>query len=292
MKWLITGASRGIGAALVQAALEAGHEVVAAIRSGLYELEPLTLNESYKSKLFVVKMDVTKPEEVTKAVEAAIAKFGGIDILVNNAGFGVFGVFEELSTEEIEQQLLVNLYGTLHPTRAVLPLQMRKQKSGHIITMSSLAGFLGIRLGSAYTISKFALEGFMESLRLEVAPFGIKATTVEPGYFLTNFVNEMAAGKSSGSITEYDQLRAEADVAWEQMTSKNPNPGDKNKLARAIVQLANQSEPPSHFIAGAEAVQAYEQAVLAPRLAELKQWKSLSTNLGIDKAAEVEPAGH
>jgi NAD(P)-dependent dehydrogenase (short-subunit alcohol dehydrogenase family) len=177
--WLITGAGRGMGVDFATAALAAGHNVVAsgrdpdAVADALGEVDDL----------LVVKLDVTSPQDA----EAAVDRFGGVDVLVNNAGSNFAGYFEELTPEQIEQQLTVNLFGPMNVTRAVLPV-MRKQRSGHVVTISSTAGFAGYEGGTAYATSKFAVDGWMESLAPEVAPFGIRATTVNPGFFRTELL--------------------------------------------------------------------------------------------------------
>ncbi len=177
--WFITGASRGMGADFAKAALAAGHVVVATGRDS--DRVPKALGQS--NDLLAVKLDVTSRADAEAAVRAAVKRFGRIDVLVNNAASFYAGYFEELTPEQIERQLATSLIGPMNVTRAVLPV-MRKQRSGHIISISSSAGLAaGFEFVSAYAASKFGLEGWMESMHAEVAPFGISTTIVNPGFF-------------------------------------------------------------------------------------------------------------
>ena len=188
--WMITGASRGMGVEFAKAALAAGHAVVATGRNP----EAVTQAVGESDDLFVVRLDVTNPADAESAVQAAIERFGRIDVLVNNAGSFIAGFFEELTPEQIEQQLAVMLIGPMNVTRAVLPV-MRRQRSGHILSISSGAGLMGFAYNSAYCAAKFGLEGWMESLGPEVEPFGIHTTIVNPGFFRTELLSP-----------EFDQL--------------------------------------------------------------------------------------
>jgi NAD(P)-dependent dehydrogenase (short-subunit alcohol dehydrogenase family) len=185
--WLITGAGRGMGVDIAKAALAAGHKVVATGRNTNSLAKTLGQGEN----LFTVKLDVTKQADAEAAVNAAVEKFGRIDVLVNNAANFMAGFFEELTQQEIEQQLQTSLYGPMIVTRAVLPV-MRKQRSGHIIAISSTAGLTSLEFCSAYSASKFGLEGFMQALQAEVAPFGINTTIVNPGFFRTELLTEQS----------------------------------------------------------------------------------------------------
>src|SRR3989449_2877293 len=178
--WFITGAGRGMGVHIAKAALAAGNAVVATGRN----TDTVTKAVGEADDLLVVKLDVTRPEDAQAAVKAAVDRFGHIDVLVNNAGNFYAGFFEELSPDDIEKQLAANLIGPMNVTRAVLPV-MRKQRSGHVITISSSAGLVGFEFVSAYAAAKFGVEGWMESLHPEVAPFGIHTTLVNPGFFRT-----------------------------------------------------------------------------------------------------------
>src|SRR3989454_4219510 len=181
--WFITGAGRGMGVHIAKAALAAGNAVVATGRN----TDTVTKALGKADDLLVVKLDITSPEDAQAAVQAAVDRFGRIDVLVNNAANFYAGYFEELTPEQIERQLATSLIGPMNVTRAVLPV-MRKQRSGHIISISSGAGLVGFEFCSAYAASKFGLEGWMESLQHEVARFGITTTIVNPGFFLTKLL--------------------------------------------------------------------------------------------------------
>src|SRR5687768_15923883 len=183
--WLITGAGRGMGVDITKAALAAGYKVVATGRNP--DSVAKVIGEA--ENLLVVKLDVTKPADAEASVKAAVDKFGRIDVLVNNAANFYAGYFEELTPEQIEGQLAAGLIGPMNVTRAVLPV-MRKQRSGHIISISSGAGLMGFEFNSAYCAAKFGLEGWTEALQPEVAPFGINTTIVNPWFFRTELLTQ------------------------------------------------------------------------------------------------------
>src|SRR5438876_12427494 len=182
--WFITGAGRGMGVHIAKAALASGNAVVATGRNIDTVTRAITKAVGKADDLLVVKLDITSPKDAQAAVQAAVQRFGHIDVLVNNAANFYAGYFEELTPEQIERQLGTALIGPMHVTRAVLPV-MRKQRSGHIISISSTAGLVGFAFCSAYAAAKCGLEGWMESLQQEVAPFGITTTIVNPGFFRT-----------------------------------------------------------------------------------------------------------
>jgi NAD(P)-dependent dehydrogenase (short-subunit alcohol dehydrogenase family) len=272
--WLITGAGRGMGVDISKAALAAGHKVVAAGRNTDSVAKALGENDN----LFIVKLDVTNPDEIKAAVASAVAKFGRIDVLVNNAANFYAGFFEELSPRQIEQQIATNLYGPMNVTRAVLPI-MRKNRSGHIISISSIAGLVGTEYTSAYNASKFALEGWMESLNLEVAPFGINTTIVEPGYFRTELLEPASTNWSEPTIEDYAERSAAFRSAFKGVNGKQP--GDPAKLAAALIKIASGAEPPKRWLAGADAISDAEK-----KISELQQqinaYRELSTSLAHD----------
>jgi len=195
--WLITGAGRGMGVDIAKAALAAGHKVVATGRN----TEKVEQAVGKSADLLVVKLDITSAADAQSAIGAAVARFGRIDVLVNNAANFYAGYFEELAPEQMERQLLVSLLGPMNVTRAVLPV-MRKQRSGHIITISSTAGLIGFEFGTAYAASKFGLEGWMESLNAEVEPFGIHTTIVNPGFFRTELLTEESTNFAELTIAD------------------------------------------------------------------------------------------
>ena len=222
--WLITGAGRGMGVEFARAALAAGHNVVATGRN------PDTVRSAVgeHENLLVTALDVTDPHSAEDAAAAAVERFGGIDVLLNNAGSFLAGFFEELTTEQVRSQIETNLFGPMTVTRAVLPV-MRRQRSGLVISISSGAGVVGSPSGSAYAASKFALEGWMESLAGEVQPFGIRTMIVEPGFFRTELLTPESTTFGELSIDDYDEARAEVNAFW---TSMNGNAGRRPGQAR------------------------------------------------------------
>ena len=275
--WLITGAGRGMGVDFARAALAAGNAVVAtgrntdAVRTAVGEAEDL----------LVVKLDVTSPQDTEAAVKAAVDRFGRIDVLVNNAATFYGGYFEELTPEQIERQLTTSLIGPMHVTRAVLPV-MRQQRSGHIIAVSSAAGLAGFEFNSAYAAAKFGLEGWMESLQPEVAPFGIRTTIVNPGFFRTELLTQESTTYATPSIADYADRHAER-VQW-YTAMHGQQAGDPAKLARALVTIASQEPPPRRFIAGADAIAVAEQKVQELQQ-QINAYRDLSTSLARDEVA-------
>ena len=272
--WFITGAGRGMGVDIAQAALAAGDSVVATGRN----TGAVAVAVGKAGELLVVELDITSPMSAEAAVQTALERFDRIDVLVNNAGNFFAGFFEELSREQFERQLETNLGGPLNVTRAVLPV-MRKQRSGHIITISSTAGIAGQAFCSAYAASKFGLEGWMESLRFELEPFGIHTTIVEPGFFRTALLTKESTAYADLSIDDYAERTAQTRPAWEAMSGKQTN--DPAKLAAALVTIAAEAPPPLRFVAGADAVETVEQKANA-LLAQVDAYRSLSSSLSVD----------
>ena len=267
--WFVTGASRGLGAAIARAALEAGHSVVAAARN------PDTLAETLggpSERLLPVALDVTRPEDAQAAVTAATAQFGRIDVLVNNAGYGQLGAFEEVSAEDITRQFETNVFGLMHVTRAALPV-LRQQRSGHIFNMSSIGGKRGGDRYSIYAASKFAVEGFSESLSAELAPFGIRVTVVEPGFFRTDFLEASSVRYGSHRIDDYADGSAQSQAFYEDRSGQQA--GDPAKLALALLTLAADPAPPTRFAVGSDAFAVVMQKD-ADEIAEAEQWRALT----------------
>ena len=269
--YLVTGAARGMGVELAKAAMAAGHSVVATARRA----ETVTRALGTDERLLPVKLDVTSPGDASEAVHAALERFGRIDVLVNNAGNFYGGFFEELSPGQVRSQIETNLFGPMNVTRAVLPV-MRRRRSGLVITISSLAGLIGGEFASAYAASKFGLEGWMEALTPEVAPFGIRTMIVEPGYFRTELLQPESTTFAELSIDDYAERTAQIVPAWQAMSGKQP--GDPVKLAKALVQLADSDDPPLRWVAGADAVLAAEQKVETLR-AQVEAHRMLSNSL-------------
>jgi len=277
--WFITGAARGMGVDFAKAALAAGHGVVGTGRDP--DAVAKAVGES--DDLLVVKLDVTSRTDAEAAVRAAVNRFGRIDVLINNAGNFFAGYFEELTAEQIDLQLGTLLIGPMNVTRAVLPV-MRKQRSGHIISISSTAGLVGFAFCSAYAVSKFGLEGWMESLQQEVAPFGITTTIVNPGFFRTELLEPASVTYAEPSIADYADRAAEQLKWWQAQSGRQG--GDPAKLARALVVIASEEPPPRRFIAGADAIALAEQHV-ADLQAQIDAYRELSTSLALDEPAPV-----
>ena len=250
--WFITGAGRGMGVDFTKAALAAGNAVVATGRT----TDVVSKAVGQADDLLVVKLDITSPADAQAAVQAAIERFGRIDVLINNAASFQAGFFEEVSPEQFRAQIEVNFFGALNVTRAVLPL-MRQQRSGQVVTISSTAGVVAGEFTSAYAASKFALEGWMEALHPEVAPYGITTTIVEPGFFRTKLLEKESTILPALSISDYADRTRQILPIWEEMNGKQA--GDPAKLARALVTLLDLPEPPLRWVAGADAVQAVSE---------------------------------
>ena len=272
--WFITGAGRGMGVEFAKTALACGQAVVATGRN----TDRLRSVLGSSNDLLAVKLDVTRLDDAEAAVRAAVERFGRIDVLVNNAASFFAGYFEELTPEQFERQLTTSLVGPMNVTRAVLPV-MRKQRSGHIISISSTGGLVGFEFGSAYAASKFGLEGWMASLAPEIAPFGIATTVVNPGFFRTELLTEQSTNYAAPSIADYAERRGQQLAFWRAQNGKQS--GDPTKLARALMTIADQERPPMRFIAGADAIATAEQTVAALQQ-QIDAFRDLSTSLAFD----------
>jgi NAD(P)-dependent dehydrogenase (short-subunit alcohol dehydrogenase family) len=272
--WLITGAGRGMGVDFAKAALAAGHNVVATGRS----VDAVAQAVGESDDLLVVRLDVTSAADAAAAVEAAVDRFGGIDVLVNNAASFYAGFFEELTPEQMERQLATSLFGPMNVTRAVLPV-MRRQRSGHVVTISSSAGFAGFAYGTAYAASKFGVDGWMESLAAEVEPFGIHTTVVNPGFFRTELLTQESTSYATPSIADYAEGNAAQREFWEGQNGRQA--GDPAKLAQALLTITELEQPPFRFIAGADAIAQAEEK-LAERQLQIDAFRELSGSLAHD----------
>jgi NAD(P)-dependent dehydrogenase (short-subunit alcohol dehydrogenase family) len=281
--WFITGAGRGMGTDIAKAALDAGHSVVATGRNTDKVVQAIGPSEN----LLVVKLDVTSPADAESAVRAAVDRFGSIDVLVNNAGNFYAGFFEEISPEDFRAQIETNLFGPVNVTRAVLPV-MRRQRAGLIVQISSTAGITGQEFVSAYAASKFGVEGWIESLTPEVAPFGIRTMLVEPGFFRTELLTEESTNYPEPSIDDYAEKTKQTVTAWKGMNGLQG--GDPAKLAKALIQLASQDEPPLRWAAGADAIGTFEQKA-KDLLAQAEAHRELSSSLDYDEAEGAGSAG-
>lgn len=273
--WFITGAGRGMGVDFVRAALAAGHKVVATGRNK----EAVAKAVGDDENLLVTKLDVTNPLDAERAVKEAVERFGTIDVLINNAANFYGGFFEELALDQIESQLRTVLIGPMIVTRAVLPV-MRKQRSGHIISISSGAGISGFEFNSAYAASKFGLEGWMESLQPEVSPFGIHTTIVNPGMFRTEFLTKESATYANPSIEDYSDRRARNQDAYNAQNGKQA--GDPVKLAEALIKISENVQPPRRFIAGSDAVSIAEHKI-ADLQDQINHYRDISTSMSYEE---------
>ena len=275
--WIITGAGRGMGVDIANAALAAGYNVVATGRNPSAVAEAL----GDWDNLLVAKLDVTSAQDAAAAVQAAVDRFGGVDVLVNNAGSFYAGFFEELTPEQMDRQLATTLVGPMNVTRAVLPV-MRKQRSGHVVTISSSAGLAGFEFCTAYSASKYGVEGFMEALALEVEPFGVHTTIVNPGFFRTELLTKESTNFARPSIEDYAERGAAQREFW---TSQNgQQTGDPAKLAQALLAITGEAQPPKRFLAGSDAVEGAEQHIAKLQL-ETDAYRDLSSSLALDQAA-------
>jgi NAD(P)-dependent dehydrogenase (short-subunit alcohol dehydrogenase family) len=241
-----------MGTDIAKAALAAGYKTVATGRN----VEKVTAAVGASKELLVVKLDVTDPLDARTAVKAAVDKFGQIDVLVNNAGNFYAGFFEEITPDDFRAQIETNLFGPINVTRAVLP-QMRAQRSGMIVTISSTGGIVGQAFISAYSAAKFGVEGWMESLAPEVEPFGIRTMLVEPGFFRTQLLTEDSTNYPVPSIDDYAEKTRATVKAWKGMSGQQS--GDPAKLANALMQLLTKDDPPLRWAAGADAVETFEK---------------------------------
>ena len=271
--WLITGAGRGLGVDIAKAALAAGHAVVATGR----DPDKVKTAIGDHANLLALKLDVTRLEDAARAADEAVKKFGRIDVLVNNAGNFYAGFFEELSPQQVRDQIETLLFGPMNVTRAVLPA-MRNQRSGLVVSVSSTAGITGGLFCTAYAAAKFGVEGWMESLTPEIAPFGIRTMLVEPGFFRTELLSRDSTTFAAPAIDDYRQRTEQTVAAWSAMNGKQS--GDPAKLAAALVELIGLAEPPVRFPAGADAVQAFEVKAELLRM-QANANKELSTSLAL-----------
>lgn len=273
--WLITGVSSGIGRALAEAILRRGEVVIGTLRrkeqlAGFEALAP--------GRAFACQLDVTDKANVHTVVTRAIEAAGGIDVLVNNAGYGLSGAAEEVSDAESRHQMETNFFGLVEVTQAALPF-MRAQKRGHIVNISSVAGYMGIRGMSLYSASKFAVEGFSESLAAEAAHLGIRVTIVEPGAFRTNWSSNTAIVRSAKVIADYAPTAGAIRTGLEKMDGHQEN--DPAKGAEAIIAAVNAENPPLRLPLGADSVR-YLREKLAAVAKELDTWESVASSTRFD----------
>lgn len=267
--WLITGSSRGLGRAFTEAALAAGHSVVAGARN---PDQLADLRSKFGEKIHPVSLDVTNEARAKAAVDAAVAHFGGLDVLVNNAGYGNVSSVEDTPLDDFRAQIETNLFGVIIMTKAVLPY-FRERRTGYIIQITSIAGRLGPLGRAPYAAAKFGVEGFSESLAKEIGPLGIKVTIVEPGGFRTDFAGsstELREGRSEYESTVGATIRFQRDYNGKQ-------PGDPAKAAAVLLHLASQQEPPLRLLLGSDSYNAAEKSAL-DKLESDRKWKDLTVS--------------
>lgn len=262
--WLITGCSSGFGRVLAEQALARGDKVAVTARRRDSIAELCT---KYPDTALCLELDVTQPESVRAALDEAVRKFGRIDVLVNNAGFGLQGAVEEFSDDQIRSMFAVNVFGVMDTIRAALPL-MRKQGGGHIINITSVGGRSSAPLVSLYSSSKWAVEGLSMGLRMEVAPFGIKVTAVEPGAFATNFASSVE--RAAHRLAVYDCVHEATDAMLADLEFADPA-----GCAALILKIADDPNPPGQIIAGGQALSMIEDTVRS-QAEEMEKWRAVS----------------
>ncbi len=277
--WFITGASKGFGLEMVSQLLQQGHQVAATSRD-VAELRRAADMDS--ADFLPLAVDLTTESSVGAAIAATIARFGRLDVVVNNAGYGQLGSLEELTDGEARANFDVNVFGTLHVIRQAMP-QLRQQRAGHIMNFSSAAGISGNFPGwGIYCATKFAVEGLSESLSAEVAPFGIKVTIVEPGYFRTDFLSADSLRLAENQLDEYALVR-ESQAAHTQQIKGN-QPGDPRKAVAAVIEVAAAENPPLHLVLGQDSYDVATMKIKAMQ-ADMAQWKDLTVSTGFAEPA-------
>lgn len=274
--WLITGASKGLGLSLAKKLLAQGYNVAATSRTIGALKEAVAIDTP---NFLPLAMDIVDEADVAKGITAAIAQFGGIDVVVNNAGFGQIGGLEELTDEEARANFDVNVFGSLNVIRKVLPY-LRAQQNGHIFNISSIGGYTGgFPAFGVYCASKFAVHGFTESLFHEVKPFGINVSLVMPGYFRTNFLEGSSVAKPKNEIEAYQNVRAVQDAHLKEINANQP--GDPDKAADVMIEIANQADPALHLFLGADAYAAAQDKIALVQK-DMEVFRSLATNTGFE----------
>lgn len=276
--WFITGASRGFGLQIARDLLQRGHQVVATARSAAAVTDALGENPD----LLAVALDVTDEAQARETVQAAVQRFGRIDVLINNAGRGLLGAVEEATDAEVRAVYETNVFGLLTVTRAVTPV-LRAQRSGTIVNISSVGGFVSSPGWGVYASTKFAVEALSEALHAELQPLGIHAMVVEPGYFRTDFLDSSSLQIQQNTIDDYatgpaGQMRVTADQR------NHDQPGDPAKAAAAIIDVVESERPPVRLLLGNDTIAAVE-AKLDHVRSELAQWRSVSASTDFDDAA-------
>ncbi|RJE73063.1 SDR family NAD(P)-dependent oxidoreductase [Reichenbachiella sp. MSK19-1] len=272
--WFITGASKGMGLEITKAALDNGDKVIATSRNTDTLLEKI---EDHEGNLLPIKLDITNEKEIKKAILKSIDEFGQIDVVVNNAGYNLLGNIEEISDAEFRKTMDVNVFAMTHIIRNVLP-HLRNQKSGHIINIASMMGYMSYPANGSYSASKYAVIGLSEALAQEIAPFGVKVTILAPGTFRTNFMNEDTLNVAQHKIDAYN-----LDKQVAQFTGFDGKQlGNPKKLAALVLKLAEMPNPPLHLPLGSDSYNAILE-VRKNEKEEMEQWKALSLSTDFEQ---------
>ncbi|RKN83530.1 oxidoreductase [Ulvibacterium marinum] len=273
--WFVTGASKGLGLSLVKKLLDAGHRVAATSRT------PEAISEKIDApdtECLVLSMDLTNDKDIRSAIDATEKHFGTIDYVVNNAGYALMGALEESSSEEIKKNFDVNVNGSLDVIRNVLPL-LREKGSGHIINIASVGGFVGsFPAFGIYCATKFAVQGFTESLAVEVEPFGIRATSVNPGYFRTEFLSNESLNATKIQLPEYENVREMQKLHEEKLHGNQP--GDPDKAAEVLMELVAMEKPPVHLFLGSDAYDMVDRKIDSLKTS-MEEYRELATSTNI-----------
>ncbi|WP_421831051.1 oxidoreductase [Larkinella sp.] len=274
--WFVTGASKGLGLSLVKQLLKDGYQVAATSRN----LDDLRRAVGPTDDRFLpLAVDLKTESSVAEAIQKTVDQFGQIDVVVNNAGYGLLGSIEELTDEESRENFDVNVFGSLNVIRKALPY-LREQKSGHIINISSIGGFTGAFPGfGIYCATKFAVEGFSESLAAEAKPLGINVTVVEPGYFRTDFLTSNSLGVPKNQIDAYREVRNSQQAHQQQINGNQP--GDPEKAVVALIRIASEANPPLHLFLGQDAYDLAYQKINAVQN-DLETWKDVTVSTGFE----------
>jgi NAD(P)-dependent dehydrogenase (short-subunit alcohol dehydrogenase family) len=279
--WFVTGASKGLGLSLVKELLKQGFRVAATSRNRM-DLEKAV--GAGGDTFLPLTVDVNNEESVEKAIKSTVDHFDSIDVIVNNAGYGLAGAVEELSDAEARKNFDINVFGSLNVIRKVLPY-LRKQRSGHIFNISSIGGFTGVFPGfGIYCATKFAVQGFTESLSAEVAPFGIRATIVSPGYFRTNFLDDSSLNVPKNEIADYTNVREIQSV--HQNNYNGNQAGDPDKAAMVMIEIAEQKEPPLHLFLGEDAYALADNKIKAVQ-EDMNKVRVLATSTGYNESVHA-----
>jgi NAD(P)-dependent dehydrogenase (short-subunit alcohol dehydrogenase family) len=277
--WLITGSASGLGRRIAEAALEGGNRVVATARD---TSDLAGMGERYGASVCIVQLDVTDEAQGRAAVQAAVERFGRLDVLVNNAGYGDTRPFEQVPSAEFRKLVDTCLFGVVNLTRAALPV-MRKQRSGHIIQISSLGGRTAFPGNAAYFASKWAVGGFTEGIALETAPFGVKVTALEPGAMRTNWGTRAHASQDP-LLSDYEpSVGASMRLMKDYWGKEN---GDPARVAQVVLKIADADTLPPHILLGSDAIQLARQAEQA-RAAAADRWKAVSASVDMDAVGPI-----